>query len=163
MGAWLEANLSPGKYVDDRWPILQKIPRVLAPWRSVYDENAAMLDRIARAWWDPAKTNIQRGNSVSCFATQFVDTYQSEGFTENEAALIALGLMLAGAGTSASTQNFLIMGCALFPETVRLAHEEIDRVIGKSRLPTIEDEPNLPYVRAMVKETMRWRPFSNQG
>jgi len=89
--------------------------------------------------------------------------YQNEGWTEDEAARITLGLMMAGAGTSAASINYLIMACALFPETVKKAQEELHRVVGPSRLPTIEDEPNLPYVRAMIKECLRWRPFSNQG
>lgn len=70
---------------------------------------------------------------------------------------------MAGAGTSAASMNYLIMACALFPTTVKKAQEELDRVVGPSRLPTLEDEPNLPYVRAMIKECLRWRPFSNQG
>lgn len=163
MGSWLEAQLVPGKWVDDRWPILQKIPKSLAPWRSAHDENAVILNKIARAWWDPAKVTIEQGGPAKCFVTDFLDKYESEGFNEDEAALVALGLMLAGAGTSAATHNFLLMGCALYPDTVRKAQEELDRVIGDSRLPTIDDEDSLPYVRAMIKETLRWRPFSNQG
>jgi hypothetical protein len=40
---------------------------------------------------------------------------------------------------------------------LRKAHEELDRVIGQDRMPTFADEPNLPYVRAIIKEQQRWR------
>ncbi|OAL53153.1 cytochrome P450 [Pyrenochaeta sp. DS3sAY3a] len=163
MGTWLEANLLPGKYLDDRWPVLQRLPDILAPWRKVYRENAELLDMIARAWWNPAKIRAKNGRSDHCFAMDFLETYTAEGFNEDEAALIALGLMLAGAGTTGAIQNFLIMGCALNPHVVQKAHEELDRIVGRNRLPDLSDEPNLPYVRAIIKETMRWRPFSNQG
>ncbi|KAH9211050.1 cytochrome P450 [Leptodontidium sp. 2 PMI_412] len=163
VGAWLEANIHPTAFIDDRWPILQKIPNILAPWRHVYKENASILDRIAASWWDSAKVNQQKGKLVPCFASKFLTTFQSEGFTKSEAALVSLGLLIVGSGTTASIHNMLIAGCVLNPEVVEMAHQELDRVVGPSRLPTLEDEPNLPYIRAMVKETLRWRPFSNQG
>ncbi|KAH0845023.1 hypothetical protein AYO21_04056 [Fonsecaea monophora] len=162
-GSWLETNLHPGKFVDDRWPILQQIPRSLAWWRKTYDDNAKMLDSIARAWWDPAKKAVDQGKAVPCFATDFIKQYPSEGFNEDEAALVTLGLMLAGAGTTSSIQNYLIMALALHPRVVKKAQEELDSVVGKDRIPVKDDEHNLPYIRAVIKETLRWRPFSNQG
>jgi cytochrome P450 len=51
----------------------------------------------------------------------------------------------------------------LFPEAQRKAQEELDRVIGTSRLPTFEDRKNLPYIDAVVKETFRWHPLAPLG
>ncbi len=45
-----------------------------------------------------------------------------------------------------------------YPETQSRAHAELDAVIGRDRLPTFADYPHLPYLRAMVKEVLRWRP-----
>jgi len=50
-----------------------------------------------------------------------------------------------------------------FPHVVEAAHKELDAVIGKDRLPTFADEPNLPYIRAIIKETQRFRPVAAQG
>ena len=50
-----------------------------------------------------------------------------------------------------------------YPETQARAHVELDSVVGRSRLPTFADLPHLPYIRAMVKETLRWRPISPSG
>ena len=44
------------------------------------------------------------------------------------------------------------------PEAQRRAHIELDTVVGRSRTPTFSDAPNLPYIQAMVKEVLRWRP-----
>lgn len=38
------------------------------------------------------------------------------------------------------------------PDLCARAQEELDRVVGRDRWPTVEDEFNLPYVRAMIKE-----------
>ena len=44
----------------------------------------------------------------------------------------------------------------LHPEAQRKAQEEIDRVIGKDRLPDFSDREDLPYVECIFKETMRY-------
>jgi hypothetical protein len=51
----------------------------------------------------------------------------------------------------------------LFPNAERQAQEEIDRVIGGSRLPTLDDRSRLPYVSAILDEVYRWRPVSSLG
>jgi Cytochrome P450 len=50
------------------------------------------------------------------------------------------------------TLNSLILGLLANPRVVLKAQEELDRVVGFSRLPTFEDEKELPYIRAIVKE-----------
>ena len=45
-----------------------------------------------------------------------------------------------------------------FPEVQRRAQAEIDSVVGRDRLPTFDDAPRLPYVRAIIREILRWRP-----
>ena len=52
---------------------------------------------------------------------------------------------------------------ALNPGKQRLAQAEIDNVVGLDRLPTIEDKSSLPYVNALIKETMRWHPVAPLG
>jgi cytochrome P450 len=47
-----------------------------------------------------------------------------------------------------------------YPETQARAQAELDAVVGRSRLPTFADYPHLPYIRAMVKELLRWRPIA---
>ena len=49
------------------------------------------------------------------------------------------------------------------PEELKKLQVHIDEVIGGSRLPTFNDIPNLPRVRAVVKETLRWRPVTAGG
>ncbi|GMF67658.1 unnamed protein product [Aspergillus oryzae] len=56
---------------------------------------------------------------------------------------------------------FLTM--ALYPHVQRKAQEEIDRVVGATRLPGFEDRGNLPYIDALLKEALRWHPIVPMG
>ena len=37
------------------------------------------------------------------------------------------------------------------------AQADLEAVVGPSRLPTMEDKSDLPYITAIVKECLRWR------
>jgi len=43
------------------------------------------------------------------------------------------------------------------------ARRELDEVVGRTRMPSFEDIPELPYLQAMTKELLRWRPVVPQG
>ena len=46
------------------------------------------------------------------------------------------------------------------PEYQKRAQAELDKVIGSSRLPTVEDIADLPYIEAILKEVLRWKPVT---
>jgi len=48
------------------------------------------------------------------------------------------------------------MAMCLYPEAQKKAQAELD-VVLRGRLPEFNDRPNLPYINAMVKESMRWQ------
>jgi cytochrome P450 len=47
---------------------------------------------------------------------------------------------------------------ALHPEVQAKAQADIDRVVGKDRLPDFSDRAALPYLDAITRETHRWHP-----
>jgi cytochrome P450 len=56
-----------------------------------------------------------------------------------------------------------LLAMLAYPETQSRAQAELDAVVGRARPPTFADYPHLPYIRAMVKETLRWRPVGPVG
>ncbi|KAI6016205.1 cytochrome P450 [Pisolithus marmoratus] len=60
--------------------------------------------------------------------------------------------------TTTSTMLVFLLAMVLYPAVQRKAQEEIDRVVGTDRLPDFSDRPNLPYVEAVLLETIRWVP-----
>jgi cytochrome P450 len=49
------------------------------------------------------------------------------------------------------------------PEVQKMAQEEVDSVTRRERLPKFEDRPKLPFVDAVCKEVVRWRPVGPLG
>lgn len=49
------------------------------------------------------------------------------------------------------------------PTCMRRAQAELDEIVGTNRLPTLDDEHKLPYVRAVQHEVQRWRPVVSLG
>jgi len=50
------------------------------------------------------------------------------------------------------------------PEVQQKAHAELDRVLQNGgRLPGYEDQPDLPYITAVMKEVLRWQPVTPIG
>ena len=51
----------------------------------------------------------------------------------------------------------------LNPDVQARVQAEIDSVVGTARLPVFEDRPSLPYVEAVLRETLRWHPVVPLG
>ena len=45
---------------------------------------------------------------------------------------------------------------SLYPDVQRRAQEELDRVVGQSRLPELSDHDDLICIQAIALEAMRW-------
>lgn len=52
---------------------------------------------------------------------------------------------------------------ALHPEVMQRAHEFIDSVVSEDELPSSKHLPNLGYINALAKETIRWMPTAING
>ena len=50
-----------------------------------------------------------------------------------------------------------------FPEVMKKAQAELDAVVGPERMPDFGDKQNLPYISAVVNESLRWRPVAVLG
>ncbi|TYG64280.1 hypothetical protein ES288_D06G094700v1 [Gossypium darwinii] len=74
------------------------------------------------------------------------------GFTQD--------LIAGGTDTSATTVEWAISELIRQPQLIRQATEELDRVIGRERWVEERDIPQLPYINAIMKETMRKHPVS---
>jgi cytochrome P450 len=51
-----------------------------------------------------------------------------------------------------------VLAMIAHPEIQKRAQDQLDLVVGRFRPPTFADASNLPYIQALIRETLRWRP-----
>jgi cytochrome P450 len=155
---------SPGRYLAESFPVLKYVPAFLAPWKA---EVMRMADEGFHLFWDQCqmvRKKMLAGTAPTCFSAHIWNVREEYVLTDREVAFNTGSLFGAGSDTSAaSLQSFFLAMTAFGKEILPKAWEEIDRVVGSERPPTWSDEANLPYVRAIVKETLRWRPVAVLG
>ena len=161
--------LVPGKWAVDMVPYLEYLPE----WMP-----GAGFKRTARMWkqthmavvdtpYDFVRDRIARGQDDTSFVVKALEL-ASEDKTisdENESAIkwSAASMYTAGADTSVSTAAAFFLAMSMYPDVQRKAQEEIDRVVGTTRLPTFHDRNQLPYINAVVEEAQRWHPVAPMG
>jgi cytochrome P450 len=62
-----------------------------------------------------------------------------------------------------STLASFIMAMVMNPDVQKKAQSHIDSVLGHSRLPEISDRGSIPYVDAVMYETLRYYPVVPLG
>lgn len=64
-------------------------------------------------------------------------------------------LFSAGMETVKTTLEWAVLLMLHHPEAAKAVQEELDQVVGRSRLPTLEDLPFLPITEATIQEILR--------
>jgi cytochrome P450 len=77
--------------------------------------------------------------------------------------LVNLSQSTAGAESTGTTLAWWALAMIAHPEFQKRAQAELDAVVGRSRTPTFSDASTLPYIQALVRETLRWRPVIPLG
>jgi cytochrome P450 len=166
--AWgLLTQMSPaGPITNVITPLWDYIPERLwglpfNPWkvaeRKRHDEQ--------QAWWMERLTNVraqmERGEARPSFTSGYLEGLgagRTSGLSGDYEASSALGMMaLVGVFTVAGPLYYFLLAMVHHPEWQGRCQEEIDEVC-QGRMPGLDDMPNLPTLRACIKETMRWRP-----
>jgi len=89
--------------------------------------------------------------------------YYSSAPLVEDMSLSDSSLSGAGSDTTAAAMAWFTLAMLAYPETQARAQAELDAVVGRTRLPSFADYPHLPYIRAIVKESLRWRPVDPVG
>ncbi|CAN0927688.1 3,9-dihydroxypterocarpan 6A-monooxygenase [Linum grandiflorum] len=91
-----------------------------------------------------------------------VETYRDDNaqvkLTRTQIKHFIIEIFFAGVDTTAATIQFAIAELINNPQILTKLRQEIDAVVGTNRVIRESDVPNLPYLQAIVKETLRKHP-----
>ncbi|KAK1219761.1 hypothetical protein PQX77_017501 [Marasmius sp. AFHP31] len=174
----------PGSFLADTFTFLQRLPDFLSPWRLKAQRMHRRELNLYGGFLDQIRAEHNAGTShQECFVGKYLkardisvsvsDPEQREQATSGRGltpdggwlrdtllSYTAGSVLEAGSDTTTSTLTSFVLFMARHPNVVE---KEIDRVVGRDRLPTFGDEGNLPYIVATVKEVMRCRPATPVG
>ncbi|KAF9456426.1 cytochrome P450 [Collybia nuda] len=148
----------PVTNLTDFVPFLQRIPNYMTTrGKKLHNGFVETYGGMVR----DIEARMNRGENVpDCLVKTLILNKESEKLEDIDMYIIASSLMIGGVETTSGIMQWFQALIPSYPDIQNKAHAELDRVIGRNRLPTVEDEKNLPYIHAIVKEVERcYNPF----
>ncbi|KAJ8088569.1 hypothetical protein PM082_022642 [Marasmius tenuissimus] len=162
----------PGTFLVDFFPALQYIPSWLP---------GAGFKRKARLWkrychelrdrpWEWFQSALAEGTAEPSFATRTLEklamsatkTSDQDRKMMEEVIKNCAGITyLAGSDTTVSVMLSFVLSMINHPEVQARAQAEVDSFVASSgKLPDFGDQDKLPYLEAVIAETLRHRPVA---
>ncbi|KAK7056374.1 hypothetical protein VNI00_002928 [Paramarasmius palmivorus] len=106
------------------------------------------------------------GTQKPSLLAKYLDRHRANNGSYNELAAIkqvCASAYGAGSDTTASALATFFLSMATHPHIQKRAQEHIDNLLSEGRLPTWADHPQLQYIEAIMRETLRWQPVTPLG
>ncbi|KAI0334222.1 cytochrome P450 [Cubamyces sp. BRFM 1775] len=152
----------PGKYLVESFPWLKSIPLWFpgTGWQRDVLKWQKPVFAVRDQPFSLAKEAMTRGDARPSMLSQIFEKGVMSDADPNraEVAIKSATSSVITAGVDTGTATLVGFFCAMlmYPEVQKRAQDELDLVIGPGRLPVHEDRASLPYISAMVKESLRW-------
>ncbi|KAI0888728.1 putative cytochrome P450 oxidoreductase OrdA-like protein [Annulohypoxylon maeteangense] len=152
----------PGAFLVDVLPFLRRIPEWIpgAGFQKLAQQWGSELVDVLEKPCAFVKHQMSQGKNETSFLSKLLEAGDKDPQAEFTNKWTTLSLYTAGADTTVSSITCFFLAMTIYPEVQQKAQEEIDRVVGQDRLPTMIDRDNLPYIEAMIKEVLRWHPVA---
>ncbi|KAI0128692.1 cytochrome P450 [Xylariales sp. AK1849] len=157
--AWgLLTQMSPAGPITNVMTPLWHLPWALNPWkraeRQRHDEQ--------QAWWMERLVTVRRrmaaGQQRPCWTRQCLENEKKSSLSGDYETSCVLGMLaLVGIFTVAGPLSYYLVAMVHHPVWQDRVQKEVDEAC-QGQLPTLNDMPKLPILRACIKETMRWKP-----
>ncbi|KAH9478539.1 Cytochrome P450 monooxygenase [Psilocybe cubensis] len=151
----LISAVTPGLIEYSPW--LQYLPSFLTPWKTKAQHRFLELSSF---FGELMQDHGEQESSA--FAPFLIREKDKLGLSDTESAWLA-ATVVAGFGSNNEALLWLFLALIAHPEKQQKCQEELDAIVGHSRMPTFEDRDNLPYIRATARELLRWKAISPLG
>ncbi|OIT31389.1 PREDICTED: geraniol 8-hydroxylase-like [Nicotiana attenuata] len=140
----------------DYFPFLEKIDpqgirrRMTGHFNKVLDLMSGLIDERLK--------ERKLRNNANVDVLDALLNISPEELDRNHIEHMCLDLFVAGTDTTSNTLEWAMAELLMKPHTLEKAQEELARVIGRGKLVDEADVAQLPYLRCIVKETLRIHP-----
>ncbi len=162
------------EHLDTIFPMLQrrllapiryweyfKLPRDRAAEKSIAVVYATVIETIRRGRAQLNANPADRENPQNLLHSLLLAVEDdTSGFSEQEVADNVLTMLLAGEDTTANSLAWAMYFLAKYPHVQHTLRREIAAVVEGGVLDTFEQTRQLPYLDALINETMRLKPVA---
>ncbi|XP_060774774.1 sterol 26-hydroxylase, mitochondrial [Neoarius graeffei] len=121
-------------------------------WDDLYDVARNLIDRKVHQ----IEEQVQRGEKIEGMYLTYL--LSSKKLSLAEIYITITELLLGGVDTTSNTMSWTLYHLSRDPEVQNRLYQEVVSVCPDRRLPTTEDLNRMPYLKAVIKETLRLYP-----
>ncbi|KAJ7142241.1 cytochrome P450 [Mycena epipterygia] len=165
--AGVQASI-PGRFLVDSIPLLKYVPDWFpgAGFKQKAKEWKQLGRELESLPFVEVKRQLAAGTASYSFSSEslrILSESDDKYYDEDTVRATAASMFIAGSDTTVAALSTFFLAMLANPEAQRKAQMEINMVIGQGQLPDFNDEQSLPYVSALVKEVLRWKPVAPIG
>ncbi|KAH7126913.1 cytochrome P450 [Dendryphion nanum] len=151
-------GVSPTGALGNKLPFLMSLPDWLVPAKAWERRRMNTERRFFEIMQNQVETDMKEKKAPQSWMRTYLENRTKWNFTYELEGAYAVGMHgIAGALTIAAPMQTFCLAMCFYPQYLPILQEELDRVCG-DRLPRAEDRPDLPFLRAVIRECLRWRP-----
>ncbi|KAI0064142.1 cytochrome P450 [Artomyces pyxidatus] len=156
------AAFFPGAAIVNAFPFLARLPGWLPGmgFKAISKRCLELTTEMQDAPFAFVKRNMAEGTECPSMAAEHLELNEAQGGGAEAEKLIkrtTATVYAAGGDTTISAINTALLAMLLHQSAVHRAQAELDRVVGRGRLPVFEDRASLPFVGAFLREILRWQ------
>ncbi|KAI0405429.1 cytochrome P450 [Xylaria palmicola] len=160
--AGLLETISPAGALPNMVSWLMHLPTCMSPWQQKENARHAVEAQLLRDNVRHVHERVADGTADPSLMRTFVENANLPGAKpfgvgEDEASYVVAQMAIAGALTIGSPIQSYLLAMLHYPSWQGKLQAEIERVCGGA-CPQWEHRQDLPMLRAVVKEVIRWRP-----
>ncbi|KAJ1108357.1 hypothetical protein NDU88_005733 [Pleurodeles waltl] len=153
------------RFASSSWgQLLDRFPRIILPLPGPHNKflnNIKETRKFVKEYIKEHQTTLDSSNPrdfIDCFLIKMQQETQSptSEFSMKNLVGTTMNIFAAGTETVSTTLRYGFMIFLKNPEVEEKMHQEIDSVIGQSRLPCMDDRSKMPYTEAVIHEIQRF-------